>query len=248
MILPTCRRPRGASCGGAGHPRGARLRGAHDDGHRAGLGRQPRARLLLLRRQGGLLAALVDTLFQDPEVGLVEEIRSTRDGRRAGRRASWTGSGASPRASGPTGCSTSCCRTRCATRRCARGSPRSTGSYRERGRATACGAAPRELSEQRARGARGGEHRRGRGPRHPAGPRPGRLRPRARLADVARRGRGPTSCCRTADRRPRGAWLREWHHCAPRDLAAPLDVPRRRRTPRTHIPARPSPRISKRRT
>ena len=30
--------------------------------------------------KAGLLAALVDTLFQDPEVGLVEEVRSTLDG------------------------------------------------------------------------------------------------------------------------------------------------------------------------
>lgn len=30
--------------------------------------------------KAGLLAALVDTLFQDPEVGLVEEIRSAREG------------------------------------------------------------------------------------------------------------------------------------------------------------------------
>jgi AcrR family transcriptional regulator len=30
--------------------------------------------------KAGLLAALVDTLFQDPEVGYVEEIRATRDG------------------------------------------------------------------------------------------------------------------------------------------------------------------------
>jgi AcrR family transcriptional regulator len=30
--------------------------------------------------KAGLLAALVDTLFQDPDVGLVEEIRSTREG------------------------------------------------------------------------------------------------------------------------------------------------------------------------
>ena len=38
--------------GGAGHPRRARLRGAHDHGHLAGLRGQPRARVLLLRRQG----------------------------------------------------------------------------------------------------------------------------------------------------------------------------------------------------
>lgn len=30
--------------------------------------------------KAGLLAALVETLFQDPDVGLVEEIRATRDG------------------------------------------------------------------------------------------------------------------------------------------------------------------------
>jgi AcrR family transcriptional regulator len=30
--------------------------------------------------KAGLLAALVETLFQDPSVGLVEEIRATRDG------------------------------------------------------------------------------------------------------------------------------------------------------------------------
>lgn len=30
--------------------------------------------------KGGLLMALVETLFQDPDVGLVEEIRSTREG------------------------------------------------------------------------------------------------------------------------------------------------------------------------
>ena len=30
--------------------------------------------------KAGLVAALVDTLFQDPEVGLVEEVRATRDG------------------------------------------------------------------------------------------------------------------------------------------------------------------------
>ena len=39
--------------GGAGHPRRARVRRAHDHGDLAGLGGQPRAGLLLLRRQGG---------------------------------------------------------------------------------------------------------------------------------------------------------------------------------------------------
>ncbi len=49
--------------------------------------------------------------------------------------------------------------------------------------------APRELSERGGGRAGRREHRRGRGPRHPARARPGGLRPRARLARVARRDR-----------------------------------------------------------
>ncbi len=39
--------------------------------------------------KAGLLAALVDTLFQDPEVGLVEEIRTTDGPERADRFLDW---------------------------------------------------------------------------------------------------------------------------------------------------------------
>jgi AcrR family transcriptional regulator len=39
--------------------------------------------------KAGLLAALVDTLFQDPEVGLVEEIRTTNGPERADRFLDW---------------------------------------------------------------------------------------------------------------------------------------------------------------
>jgi len=39
--------------------------------------------------KAGLLAALVDTLFQDPEVGLVEEIRTTDEPERADRFLDW---------------------------------------------------------------------------------------------------------------------------------------------------------------
>ena len=42
--------------------------------------RQPRARVLLLRRQGRPRHALIDTLFQNPDVGLVEEIRAAPPG------------------------------------------------------------------------------------------------------------------------------------------------------------------------
>ena len=97
--------------------------------------------------KAGLLAALVDTLFQDPEVGLVEEIRATAtDAERTDRLPGLAAPGLRA-PTGPTGCSTSSCRTRCATRRCGRGSPRSTVCTAPS--TPAClGGAPRELSEQ----------------------------------------------------------------------------------------------------
>ena len=97
--------------------------------------------------KAGLLAALVDTLFQNPDLGLVEEISARR---RAGLPASppfSTGNGGSRRATARTACCTSCCRTRFGTRTCGPGFVEEYRVYRDVD-ADCLGAAPRDLSDE----------------------------------------------------------------------------------------------------
>ena len=66
--------------GGQGHPRRARVCGAHDHGTLAGLLVNRALVSYYFGSKAGLLAALVESLFPNPDVGYAEEIRASRDG------------------------------------------------------------------------------------------------------------------------------------------------------------------------